>query len=163
MADEETNAPASVEQDWTGWRKWRAPNEDSFIAVFGEGYSRSDAPGKALVAVLTRSAHRNINGVLHGGFLSGFADHAYFIGLGAMGRPEQIRGVTVDLSMQFLGTGRIGAPLIADIELLRETGRMMFLRLTITQDGEMIAASSVTVRKASLPKGDPPQGNGLIL
>ena len=151
MADEEKYAPVAVEQDWTGWRKWRGP-DDSFIAVFGEGYSRSDAPGKALVAVPTRNGHRNINGVLHGGFLSAMADHAYFIGLGAMGRPEQIRGATVDLSMQFLGAGRIGGPLIADVELLRETGRMMFMRLTVSQDGEMIAASTATIRKASLPK-----------
>jgi acyl-coenzyme A thioesterase PaaI-like protein len=143
---------ASVEQDWTGWRKWGRPDNDSYLAVIGEGYTRSDAPGKALVAVPTRNGHRNINGILHGGFLSGFADHAYFIGLGAMGRPEQIRGATVDLSMQFLGAGQIGSPLIAEVELLRETGRMMFLRLTIAQDGELIAASTATIRKASLPK-----------
>ncbi len=96
----------------------------------------------------TRPFHANRLGALHGGFLAAFADHAYFAALAAMGRPDQARAVTVDLVMQYCGSGRIGPDLCAEVELLRETGRMMFMRLRILQEEELVAASSATVRKA---------------
>lgn len=100
----------------------------------------------------SRPSHANRLGALHGGFLAGFADHAYFAGLAAMGRAEQAAAVTIDLTMQYMAAGVVGPDLCADVELMRETGRMMFLRLTITQDNAVIVASTATVRKAPDPK-----------
>ncbi|MET0248225.1 MAG: PaaI family thioesterase [Sphingobium sp.] len=113
---------------------------------------RSLAPGSAQVGLETRVNHRNRLDTLHGGFIAAFADHAYFVALWAMGLKAQIDGVTVDLSMQYLGAGTVGPVLIADVELLRETGRMLFLRMLITQDGAPVAASTATIRKAPRPK-----------
>ena len=59
---------------------------------------------------------------------AGFADHAYFIALWAMGREDQMAALTIDLSMQYLGLGKRGLTMIADVELLKETGKMLFLR-----------------------------------
>jgi hypothetical protein len=50
--------------------------------------------------------------------------------------------------MQYLGAGRVGPLLLAQVDLLRETGRLLFLRLLMTQDGEPVAASTATIRKA---------------
>ncbi len=133
---------------WAGWAAWSDPHPDTFLQAIGRGYMRSDAPGKALVGLETRTSHRNRLDTLHGGFLAAFADHAYFGALWAMGHEDQINGVTIDLSMQYLGAGKVGPDLIAEVEALRETGRLFFLRMLITQDGQSVAASTATLRKA---------------
>ena len=109
---------------------------------------RADGPTRARVALETRSSHRNRLDTLHGGFLAAFADHAYFGALWIMGHEAQINGVTIDLSMQYLGAGKVGPDLIAEVEILRETGRLFFLRMLMPQNGEAVAASTATIRKA---------------
>ncbi|WP_176597681.1 PaaI family thioesterase [Sphingobium sp. 15-1] len=146
-----------VDGPWAGWLSWTDTVPGTFLdSAIGTSYSRSDAAGRATVMLESLPSHANRLGALHGGFLAGFADHAYFAALAAMGRPEQAAAVTVDLGMQYCGSGKIGPTLCAEVELLRETGRLMFLRLTIAQDGNLIAASTATVRKAPAPqKPDP--------
>jgi acyl-coenzyme A thioesterase PaaI-like protein len=143
---------ALTEGKWAGWAAWSDPHPDTFLQAIGRGYMRAESATKALVGLETRSSHRNRLDSLHGGFLAAFADHAYFGGLWAMGHVEQINGVTVDLSMQYLGSGKVGPDLFAEVELLRETGRLMFLRMLIKQDGQLVAASTATLRKAPTPK-----------
>ena len=133
---------------WAGWIAWSDPHPDTFLQAIGRGYMRALSPGRAEVALETRSSHRNRLDTLHGGFLAAFADHAYFGALWAMGHEDQIHGVTIDLSMQYLGAGRVGPLLLAQVDLLRETGRLLFLRMLMTQDGEPVAASTATIRKA---------------
>ena len=57
--------------------------------------------------------------------------------------------MTLDLSAQFIGGPRIGDPIEAQVELLRETGRMLFLRGLVVQDDQPMASFSGTVRKSS--------------
>ncbi|UZW56852.1 PaaI family thioesterase [Sphingobium sp. JS3065] len=141
---------------WAGWLSWTDMMPGTFLAsAIGTSYSRSDAAGKATVMLESLPSHANRLGALHGGFLAGFADHAYFAALAAMGRPEQAAAVTVDLAMQYCGSGKVGPTLRAEVELLRETGRLMFLRLTIFRDDGLIAASTATVRKAPEPQKQP--------
>ncbi|MCI4590085.1 PaaI family thioesterase [Sphingobium sp. BYY-5] len=143
---------ALSEGKWTGWTAWSDPHPDTFLQAIGRGYMRSDAPNRALVGLETRPSHRNRLDTLHGGFLAAFADHAFFGALWAMGHKEQVNGVTIDLSMQYLGAGKVGPDLIAEVEVLRETGRLFFLRMVMTQDGQPVAASTATIRKAPTPK-----------
>ncbi len=140
------------EGKWAGWSAWSDPQPDTFLQSIGRGYMRAIAPNRAHVALETRTGHRNRLDALHGGFLAAFADHAYFGAVWIMGHHAQVNGVTLDLSMQYLGAGKVGPDLVADVELLRETGRLMFLRMLITQEGEPVAASTATLRKASVPK-----------
>ncbi len=137
---------------WAGWYGWADPIEGTFLEPIGRSHFRGDAAGKATVMLETLPGHANRMGMLHGGFLAAFADHAYFAGLAAMGRPEQMSAVTVDLAMQFCGSGGIGPLIRTEVELLRETGRLFFMRLTMEQEGHLIAASTATIRKASTPK-----------
>ena len=60
--------------------------------------------------------------------------------------------VTLDLCTQFIGAGRIDEPLDAVVELLRETGRLLFLRGLIVQGDETIASFTATIRKPSPQK-----------
>lgn len=137
---------------WAGWSQWADPHPDTFLQAIGRGYMRGIAPGRAHVALETRSSHRNRLDTLHGGMIAAFADHAFFGGLWAMGHRDQVNGVTIDLTMQYLGAGKVGPNLLADVELLRETGRMLFLRMLITQDGATVAASTATIRKVTKPR-----------
>jgi acyl-coenzyme A thioesterase PaaI-like protein len=143
---------ALTQGPWAGWAAWSDPHPDTFLHAIGRSYLRSDEPGRARVALETRPGHRNRLDSLHGGFIAAFADHAYFAGLWVMGHVAQVHGLTVDLSMQYMGVGRVGPRLLADVELLRETGRMMFLRMLITQEDQPVAASTATVRKVSVPR-----------
>jgi acyl-coenzyme A thioesterase PaaI-like protein len=152
VSDGVAGGVALTEGQWTGWAAWSDPHPDTFLQAIGRGYMRSDAPVRAQVALETRLSHRNRLDSLHGGFIAAFADHAYFGALWAMGHRAQVNGVTIDLSMQYLGSGRVGPVLLADVDLLRETGRLMFLRMLISQEGEPVAASTATIRKVSMPR-----------
>jgi acyl-coenzyme A thioesterase PaaI-like protein len=58
--------------------------------------------------------------------------------------------VTVDLATQFISAGRLDRTLEARIELLRETGRLLFLRGLLVQEGEPVIASFTgTLRKVA--------------
>jgi len=60
--------------------------------------------------------------------------------------------VTLDLSTQFVGAGRVGEPLDAVVELVRETGRLIFLRGLVVQgegDSHIVLSFAGTIRKAS--------------
>ena len=55
--------------------------------------------------------------------------------------------VTLDLNTHFIGGGRVGEPLEAQVELLRETGRLLFLRGLLVQGETTVAEFSGTIRK----------------
>ena len=62
-----------------------------------------------------------------------------------------MRAVTLDCSVRFLSPGRIGVPLDAEVELLRETKRLAFFAGKVVQDGELVAAFTGALRKSSRP------------
>jgi acyl-coenzyme A thioesterase PaaI-like protein len=62
-----------------------------------------------------------------------------------------VSAITVDLSMQYCGSGTVGPHVLAEAETLRKTGRLSFIRLTIGQEDNLIAASTATIRKAAMP------------
>ncbi len=134
---------------WAGWTSWSDHDFRGFLQLVGPSYARALDKDRALVVIETKDDHANRLDTLHGGFLAGFADHAYFAGLAALGREDLVGGVTVDLTMQYFGAGRVGPNLQAEVEVLRETGRMLFMRLQLLQGGDAIAASTITVRKPS--------------
>jgi hypothetical protein len=57
---------------------------------------------------------------------------------------------TLDMSIQFITGGAIGVPTEAHVELLRETGRLLFLRGVVVQDEVMVASFLGTIRKPSV-------------
>ena len=58
---------------------------------------------------------------------------------------------TLDLSTQFIAGARYDQPIEAHVELLRETGRFLFMRGLVKQDETVIASFTATVRKPSRP------------
>jgi acyl-coenzyme A thioesterase PaaI-like protein len=146
-----TESPAFVYDDdpeLPGWKRWQFRDVSRFNAFIEPLHVRVE-DGIARVRMQPRRDHSNMRDNVHGGALLGFMDVALFAasrGFGVLGAGG---AVTVDLSAQFIDGGAIGVPLEARIELLRETGRMLFLRGLIVQEARTIASFTGTLRKAT--------------
>ena len=120
---------------------------DIFLDLFGEIRVRAEDAARARVRVVPQPRHRNVNGGVHGGFLLALVDQCLFLGPTAIGIAGAMGGLTVDVATQFIGPAEIGRPLDAAVEVMRETGRMIFLRGTIEQDGALVMTFSGLIRK----------------
>jgi uncharacterized protein (TIGR00369 family) len=134
-----------------GWMTWDLIDKSRFNALLGKMIVQRDGD-IARVRIFPEVMHTNLMDNIHGGVTLAFADIALFVGAGLLGGAGAGDGVTLDLSMQFIGAGQIGQPLDAEVELLRETGRMVFLRGIIRQERGRVAAFSGTLRKATIRK-----------
>lgn len=146
MAQRVTEGPRA------GWLQWVEPVADTFLTLLGPVYSCPDGDRRAIVELDPRPEHRNRAGALHGGFIAGFADHALFSGLVAMGHAAMSNAVTIDLSIQYMAAGKFGEPLRAEVELVAETGRLLFMRMLLTQGDGPVAAAAGTLRKPSVAR-----------
>ena len=129
-----------------GWQSWALRDETRFNALLGKMLVRRDGD-RALVRMFPKRAHSNLADNVHGGVTLAFIDIALFAGARAFGLIEVGAAVTVDLSVQFLGSGTIDTPLDAEVECLRETRRLLFLRGLVLQEGVKVAAFAGTIRK----------------
>lgn len=134
--------------DHPGWWSWDFVDDGKFHAVVGKLLVRPDGQGRAVCRMFPDEGHSNLGGMIHGGALLTFIDMALFAG-GRLAGANVIRAVTLDLSTRFLDRGRIGVPLDAEVELLRETKRLVFLAGKLTQEDALIASFSGALRKAS--------------
>jgi uncharacterized protein (TIGR00369 family) len=129
-----------------GWFAWDLPRDGRFHQIIGRLLVRPDGEGRGTCRMFPDDSHTNLGGILHGGAILTFIDMALFAGGRAAGASTK-RAVTLDCSVQFIAPGRPGIPLDAEVELLRETGRLAFFRGIAVQDGATIAAFSGTLRK----------------
>jgi acyl-coenzyme A thioesterase PaaI-like protein len=134
--------------DHPGWWSWDIADDGKFHAVVGKLLVRPDGEGRAVCRMFPEERHSNLGDMVHGGALLTFIDMALFAG-GRLAGANVIRAVTLDLSTRFLSRGRIGVPLDAEVELLRETKRLVFLAGKVVQEGELVASFSGALRKAS--------------
>ncbi|MFL9841044.1 PaaI family thioesterase [Sphingomonas sp. ST-64] len=151
MTDSDPHFAYFADPDHPGWMRWELRDPTRFNAFLGPLLTRVDGD-KALVRMVPGREHSNLRDSTHGGALLGFMDVALFGAARAFGMLSAGGAVTVDLSAQFIGTSRIGEPIIAEVEVLRETGRMLFMRGLVKQDETILASFSGTVRKSSPPK-----------
>ena len=136
--------------DHPGWMRWGFSDPTRYNSFLGPMMVRIEG-GIALVRMTPERRHSNLRDNVHGGTLLGFVDVALFAASRSFGLITAASAVTLDLSTQFIGGGRIGEPIEAQVELLRETGRLLFLRGLIVQGEEKIMSFSATIRK-SVPK-----------
>ncbi len=138
-----------ADPDNPGWHIWGPRENGQFNTLFDPIRVLPEAPGRARVRVNPQLLLTSVAGPLHGGALLGFIDIALFAGARGCGYVAKGFPVTLELSTQFISPGRHGIALDAVVELVRETGRLLFLRGTVEQDGEMVATFIATIRKAS--------------
>jgi len=136
--------------DNPGWFHWTLIDERRFNAnVMGKMIVRPEGEGRARLRMFPKMMHTNLMGNLHGGTILSLIDVAMFAGARTFGLIEAGTAVTLDMSVQFLGAGSMDEPLDAEVELLRETGRLLFLRGLVVQGEARVAAYSGTIRKPS--------------
>lgn len=134
--------------DNPGWYVRPATDNGRFIDIFGIMRVRIEHEGKARLRVDTGPRHRNLNEAVHGGFVLALVDQALFAGPAALGIEAAVGGVTIETATQFFGPLVAGRPVDAVVEVLRETGRMVFIRGLIEQDGVAAVSFSGTIKKA---------------
>lgn len=134
--------------DHPGWWSWTVKTDTRFNRVLGRLLVREGGPGRGICRMFPDESHSNLGDMIHGGAILTFIDMALFAG-GRMAGADVNGAVTLDLSTRFLSPGRIGVPLDAEVELLRETGRLIFLDGRVTQEEELVASFTGALRKAS--------------
>ena len=132
-----------------GWVVRPAEQTGMFIDIFGEVRLLVEAADRVRIRIMPERRHLNIMEGVHGGFLLALIDQVYFVGPAALGIPNVIGGSTIDSSTQFMAPVTLGAPVDAIVEILRVTGRMVFIRGIIEQAGVKAVAFSGTIRKHS--------------
>lgn len=135
-----------------GWFSWNLVDRTRFnTAVLGDMRVRKEGD-KCRLRMFPERRHTNLGDNIHGAVTLSLIDIALFAAMHINGIGDAGPSVTVDLSTQFVGGGDPSRPLDAVSEIVRETGRMLFLRGFATQprdDGseDVIAAYSGIVRK----------------
>ncbi len=114
------------------------PDARGFTELVGGFWSRRDGDGWRYAA-LPDERHVNNRGVLHGGLLLTFADHA--LGMTVWERAGRRPCATVQLNVQFVAAGRPGALLELDAEVIRTARTLVFMRGTIRAGTRTVAVA----------------------
>jgi acyl-coenzyme A thioesterase PaaI-like protein len=135
--------------DHPGWSRWTITDSTRFNSIFGP-LSVKLEDGIARVRFEPAHIHTNLRGHVHGGALLGFIDMAMFAAGRSFGVLTAGTAATLDLTTQFIAGAPLGdGPIEARVELLRETGRLLFLRGLIVQGETIIISFTGTIRKPS--------------
>lgn len=89
--------------------------------------------------------HCNGSGFVHGGMLATLADSNLF----SAGSPHTKGGVTVQLSLQYVASAKIGDWVEAEGSVVRNTNRLVFIRGRIFVGEKTIATYDGIVKKTS--------------
>jgi len=117
---------------------------------FGEQHVWGESERKGRLRVFPTLAQCNILGSLHGGFTLALIDHALFLCPAAVGIAGVVGGVTIDVAAQFFGVLKPDVPVDVVVEVLKETGGMVFSRGVVEQNGLACVAFSGTTKKARI-------------
>jgi acyl-coenzyme A thioesterase PaaI-like protein len=139
---------------WTSWNLKDPTRFNSFIEPLTVRVETPTPDGRPRVRVrmIPERRHSNLGDNVHGAVTLALVDVALFAASHQFGSIDAGHSVTLDLSTQFVGAGRIGEPLDALVELVRETGRLVFLRGLVVQgedDSHIVLSFAGTIRKAS--------------
>lgn len=131
-----------------GWRHWNLKDRSLFNgAVMGPMITRVDADGRARLRMFPERRHLNLQEIVHGAVTLSLIDISLFTTMHLLGSGNAGSSVTLELSTQFVGAGDASRPLDAVCEIVRETGSLVFVRGTVVQDDDRVAAFSGIVKK----------------
>ena len=130
-----------------GWFSWNLKDRTRYnTAVLGEMQVRREGD-QCRLRMFPERHHTNLGDNIHGATTLGLIDIALFATMHVVGSGNAGPSVTVELSTQFVGAGDPSKPLDAVTEIVRETGRMLFLRGKAVQGDDVLASYSGIVRK----------------
>ena len=107
-------------------------------------YSRKT--GEAVIlGLVAEAAHTNSRGFVHGGLISALADNA--MGLSCSHRlGGDASLVTVNLTLDFLGSAQIGQWLEFTTEFVKSGGTLSFAQAFVTADGQPCARANAVFK-----------------
>lgn len=130
-----------------GWYSWNLVDRTRYnTAVLGEMRVRREGD-QCRLRMFPERRHTNLGDNIHGAVTLGLIDIALFATMHVCGSGDAGPSVTVELSSQFVDAGDPNDPLDAVSEIVRETGRMLFLRGQVVQGSRVVASYSGIVRK----------------
>lgn len=104
---------------------------------------------RLILGVRVRPEHCNSRNMPHGGFLAAMADNAMGLSLGvslaATGR-ETVGLVTVSLTLDYLGSAKLGEWLEFDTDFVKLGRSICFAEATVRADGQPIARARATFK-----------------
>lgn len=130
-----------------GWRHWNLKDPTLFnSAVMGKLITRVEGD-KSRMRMFPERKHENLQGIIHGAVTLALIDISMFTTMHTLGSGNAGPSVTLELSTQFTGGGDPSRPLDAVTEIMRETGKLVFVRGTVEQEEQIVASFSGIVRK----------------
>lgn len=139
--------------DNPGWHRWEMADPTRFNAqTMGRMLVRTENERVCRVRMFPERRHSNLLDMVHGAVTLALVDISLFAAMRTLLNGNAGGSVTLELSSQFVGAGKLGQPLDAVVEVMRETKRLVFLRGTVVQgedDRHMVASFSGIVRKPS--------------
>lgn len=131
----------------SGWFTWNLVDRSRYnTAVLGDMRVRREGD-ECRLRMFPERRHTNLGDNVHGAVTLGLIDIALFATMHMCGTGEAGPSVTVELSTQFVDAGDPALPLDALSEIVRETGRMLFVRGQVVQGDTIVASYSGIVRK----------------
>lgn len=104
---------------------------------------------RLILGVRVRPEHCNSRNMPHGGFLAAMADNAMGLSLGVSlagdGR-ESVGLVTVSLTLDYLGSAKLGQWLEFDTDFIKLGRSICFAEATVRADGQPIARARATFK-----------------
>lgn len=114
-----------------------------FVAANGPLYLKKLDGGGVLLGFRVEPHHCNAMGMLHGGMMAAFCDMLLPISAHDQS-PELARRFlpTIQLQVDYLGPGRLGAWVQGQAQLLKHTRSLVFMQGLVTADGDNVARVS---------------------
>jgi acyl-coenzyme A thioesterase PaaI-like protein len=142
--------------DYPGWHTWGLDDDVRFNSQgLGRMLIRREGDRSARMRLLeAEPRHSNVLDNIHGGVTLALIDVGIFAATYVVLGTDAVGSVTLDLHSQFIGAGRIGHPVDVIAEVMKETGRLVFLRGTVEQDDHLVASFVATLRKPGKLRGD---------
>lgn len=134
-----------------GWLHWGLAEHNRYNSTLGPMWVRQRDDGIVIARTEPGHLQGNLGNHIHGGAMLTQMDIALFVCARIHGALGHGPAVTIDLNTHFIGAGQLGHPLDAEVEVLRETGRLMFMRGLMTQNDNRVAAFTGTIRKTKQP------------
>lgn len=91
-----------------------------------------------------RTAHCNSRGILHGGVLAALCDNVMGLSLGAAQKNAQTNIITINLSLDYIGSAKIGGTILILPRVLRAGGSVGFCDALASCDDRVIARANAT-------------------
>lgn len=137
--------------DYPGWHTWTLNDDRRFNSQgLGRMLIRREGERGARTRLLdVETRHSNVQDNIHGGVTLALIDVAMFGTIYTVLGADAAGSVTIDLHTQFIVAGRTGQPLDVVAEVMKETGRLVFLRGTVEQDDDLVSSFIGTLRKPS--------------